>query len=479
MQFRLGWLTLLAAVPLAAQAPTEAAQREAREILSEMLSTNTTLDQGDVTPLAMKLAARFKSAGVPDSDITVIGATEKNKNLIVHLHGKGSAPPVLFLAHLDVVDAPRKDWSVDPFALTEKGGWLYGRGTIDDKGPATTLVAAMLALVRSKAALSRDVILALTSGEESEGEPGAAWLVRTHRPLVNAEYVFNFDAGGPMIDRGKLAWIELQSSEKVYWSVTLTARNAGGHSSLPRGDNAIFELANALRNMEGLHFPVDLTDVSRAELAARAPFVAPDEVALVRAVAKQPLDSAAAYRLALVSPSYNALLRTTCVPTLLSGGHAENALPAEAVATVNCRIVPGETTASVMAKIREVVADTGIHVAEVDPAKPSPPSPLLPERVDQVKAAARAAWGHDVPIVPVQENGATDGLFFRNAGIPVYGVLGIPMPIDEERMHGNDERIPVKSFRDGVAFATALVREVAGVSASKAAPKGKKPAGKH
>ncbi|MGH7592513.1 MAG: M20/M25/M40 family metallo-hydrolase [Gemmatimonadales bacterium] len=458
-----GLCLVLATTPLSAQAPSEAAQREAREILTAMVSMNTSLQHGDVTPLAEELAARFRRAGVPAADVQVIGPEARNKNLVVRLRGKPGSKPVLFLAHLDVVDALRGDWSLEPFALTEKDGWLYGRGTADDKGPAATLMAGALALVRSRAVPNRDIILALTSGEENADEPGALWLVRNHRELVNADWVFNFDAGGPAIDRGKLAWLELQGSEKVYWTVTLTARNPGGHSSLPRADNAIYELMNALRGVEALNFPVDLTEVARAQLAARAQFVSPTEAGLIRAVLTSPLDSAAAYRLARFSPSYNALLRTTCTPTMLAGGHAENALPALATATVNCRLIPGESSTDIMRQLRRAVADTGISIAEVNPAKPSPPSPLLPDRLALVKGAIHSAWGRGVPISPVQENGATDGLYFRNVGIPVYGVTGIPMPVGEERMHGKDERIPTRSFREGVAFATALMAEAAGV----------------
>ncbi len=456
-------LCALVAGQLGAQAPTDAAQREARLILTELVSANTSLQHGDVTPLAEEIAARFQRAGVPTSDIHIVGPEAKNKNLVVRIHGTGPEKPVLFLAHLDVVDALRSDWSVEPYAATEKDGWIYGRGTIDDKGPAATLIAGMLALIRTKAKPARDIILALTSGEESDGVTGAAWLVQTHRELVDVGWVFNFDAGGPAIENGKLAWIELQGAEKVYWSVVLSARNPGGHSSLPRTDNAIYQVVNALHGVEALNFPLDLTEIARAQLAAFAPFEAPGEAALIRAAIKQPLDSNDAYRLARFSPSYNALLRTTCVPTMLAAGHAENALPALATATINCRIVPGESSASVLKALRAAIPDTGVTIKEVEPAKPSPPSPLAPERIALVKAASRAAWGRDLPVIPVQENGATDGLFFRNAGIPVYGVHGIPMPSNEERMHGNNERIPVKSFREGVTFATALMAETAGI----------------
>ena len=465
-------LCTAAVAPLAAQSANDAAQKEAREILTEMVSMNTSLQRGDVTPLAEKLAARFRKAGVPAADVQVVGPEAKNRNLVVRIRGKGSAKPVLFLAHLDVVDALRGDWSLEPFALTQqKDGWLYGRGTADDKGPAATLVAAALALVRSKVVPEHDIVLALTSGEENADEPGAAWLIHSRRELVDAAWVFNFDAGGPSIDRGKLAWLELQGAEKVYWTVTLTARNPGGHSSLPRPDNAIFSLVNAVRALEGLAFPVDLTDVARAQLTARAAFVAGPEAAVIKDALKLPVDSNGAFRLARFSPSYNALLRTTCIPTMLAAGHAENALPALATATVNCRLVPGETSASALQAIKAVINDTAITLAEVNPAKPSPPSPLLPERLALIKAASKAAWGHEVPITPVQENGATDGLYFRNAGIPVYGVTGIATPVGEERMHGKDERILAKSFMEGVVFATALMKETAG---GKAAAKPKK-----
>jgi acetylornithine deacetylase/succinyl-diaminopimelate desuccinylase-like protein len=448
---------------LVAQKPTAQDQQEALRILVEMVETNTSLARGDVTPLAEKLAARFRKAGVPAADVQVIGPEEKNRNLVVRIRGTGQGKPVLFLAHLDVVDAFKKDWSFEPYAVTEKNGWLYGRGTIDDKGPAATLVAAGLAMARSRTRPARDIIIALTSGEETSDDPGAAWLVREHRDLVDADWVFNFDAGGPMIgDRGK-TWIELQSAEKVYWTVTLTARNPGGHSSLPRRDNAIYQLADALRFLAVYRFPIHLTEVSRAELEARAKLVPKDEAELIRAAIAQPLNEDAADRLSRVSPFYNALLRTTCVATMLNAGHAENALPATATATVNCRLVPGETPAEVLPRLRQTISDTGIAIAEIFPAKPSPPSPLLPERLTMVKRASKAAWGKELPILPVQENGATDGLYFRNAGIPVYGVLGIPMPVGEERMHGKDERIPTKSFSDGVTFARELMRAAAGI----------------
>ncbi len=454
---------LTIAAPLAAQAPTDAAQKEAREILAEMISANTSLGRGDVTPLVEKLAARFRKAGVAVADVEVLGPEPKNKNLVVHIRGKGTGKPVLFLAHLDVVDALRADWSLEPYALTEqKDGWLYGRGTADDKGPAATLVAGTLALIRSKVVPDHDIILALTAGEENADEPGAAWLIRTHKELVNAEYVFNFDAGGPAIDHGKLAWLELQGAEKVYFTVALSTHNPGGHSSLPRADNAIYQLAKALRGIETLNFPIDLTEVARAYLTARAQFVAAPEAAMIKAALAQPLDSTAAFRLARFSPAYNALLRTTCIPTMLTGGHAENALPALAKVTVNCRLIPGEKSADIVAAITRAAGDTGITITEVNPAKPSPASPLLPERLALVKAASKAAWGKEIPITPVQENGATDGLYFRNAGVPVYGVTGIANPVGEERMHGKDERILAKSFKEGVAFATALIRGTAG-----------------
>jgi acetylornithine deacetylase/succinyl-diaminopimelate desuccinylase-like protein len=258
-----------------------------------------------------------------------------------------------------------------------------------------------------------------------------------------------------------LRWLELQGSEKVFFTVSLSVRNAGGHSSLPRADNAIYRLSAALGRLATLRFPIHLSDVTRAQLAAQAGYVPAQEAAAIRAAIALPLDVAAAERLAVRTPAYNAILRTTCVPTLLAAGHAENALPALAKATVNCRLIPGESAQDVMAVLRRTVADTAVAIDVVTAAKPSPPSPLVPRRLALIDAASRAAWGRTIPFFPVQENGATDGLFFRNAGIPVYGLTGIAMPTDELRMHGRDERIPVKSFAEGVVFATVLMREVA------------------
>ncbi|MES2305452.1 MAG: M20/M25/M40 family metallo-hydrolase [Gemmatimonadota bacterium] len=460
MRFLPTTLLVLCATPLLAQQPTPA-QREAREILAEMVGMNTSEVRGDVTPLAEKLAARFRAAGIPAADVIVIGAAERHRNLVVRIRGTGKAKPVLFLSHLDVVDALREDWSLDPFTLTEQDGWLYGRGTADDKGPGATLIAGMLALARSPQKPERDIILALTSGEENGDVPGASWLVTNHRELVDAEFVFNFDAGGPVIDGGALKWLELQSSEKVYYTVSLSVHNAGGHSSLPRADNAIYRLATALGRLQAYRFPIHLSEVTRAQLAAQAKYVSAAEASAIRAAIALPLNQAAAERLAARSPGYNAILRTTCIPTMLAGGHAENALPALARATVNCRLIPGESAVAALATLKRVVHDTAVTFDIVTDAKPSPPSPLLPSRLELINSAAIETWGHALPFFPVQENGATDGLFFRNAGIPVYGLTGIAMPTGESRMHGKDERIPAKSFAEGVTFATALIQAAA------------------
>lgn len=449
------------ASPVGAQQPV-GAQHEAREILAEMVGLNTSLQRGDVTPLAEKLAARFRAAGVPAADVMLVGPETKNRNLVVRIRGTGTAKPVLFLSHLDVVDAIREDWSLDPFTLTEQDGWLYGRGTADDKGPGATLVAGALALIRSHVTPSRDIILAMTSGEENGDEPGAEWLIKNRRDLVDAEYVFNFDAGGPALEGGALKWLELQSSEKVYYTVSLSVRNAGGHSSLPRADNAIYRLSRALNRLSSLRFPIHLSEVTRAQLAAQAQYVPADEAAAIKAAIALPLKPAAAERLAGRSPGYNAVLRTTCIPTMLTGGHAENALPALARATVNCRLIPGESAEATTATLRRSIADTAVAIDVVTAAKPSPPSPLVPARLALITAAAEATWGRALPFFPVQENGATDGLFFRNVGIPVYGLHGIATPTNEARMHGRDERILVKSFTEGVVFATALMAQVAG-----------------
>jgi acetylornithine deacetylase/succinyl-diaminopimelate desuccinylase-like protein len=451
-------LVAFASAASSARQPSSAAHEQAgRAILKELIETNTTHSTGNVTTAAERMSARLIAAGFPKEDVQIVGTVEKKRNLVARYRGTGTRKPVLFIAHLDVVEAKREDWSFDPFVLNEKDGYYYGRGTLDVKGGAATLVAAFVRLRQEKWAPDRDLILALTADEEGGPNNGIAWLIANRRDLITAEYCINFDSGGPELHGGKVTALEVQAAEKVYQSFTLTVKNAGGHSSLPRKDNAIYRLAAGLGKLSAYEFPVRLNEVTRSYFDRMAPLSGAD-AADMRAVAGKVTNAAAATRLSGKSPFYNALLRTTCVPTLLQGGHAENALPQAAVATVNCRMLPDEDPAVVKRTIERVVADPQIAVAAIAPATPSPSSPLVPEVFQAIAGAVRATYGRDIPLVPYMETGATDGLLLRNAKVPVYGTNGIAFDPDDVRAHGKDERILVRSFNEGLEFAYQLGR---------------------
>jgi acetylornithine deacetylase/succinyl-diaminopimelate desuccinylase-like protein len=431
-----------------------------RAIFTELIATNTTHSTGNTTLAANKLAARFLAAGFPAADVQVIGPNAKNRNLVVRYRGRGTRKPLLFIAHLDVVEAKREDWSIDPFVLTERDGYFYGRGTLDVKGGAAQLVAAMLRLKQEHFVPDRDLILALTAGEESGGDyNGIQWLLANRRALIDAEFCLNVDAGGGEIHQGKLTDYSVQAAEKVYHSVSLTVRNPGGHSSLPTKENAIYRLAAALERLQRFDFPPRLTETTRAYFAASAPLATGQVAADMRAILATPADTVAMRRLS-ASSFYNAELRTTCVATMITGGHAENALPQLARATVNCRMLPDEKPEDVERTLKRVVNDTLVAVEPLNTAVPSPPSPLSGERLQVLERAVRSVWSN-LPIVPIMETGATDGLFLRNAGMPVYGVGGIAYDVDDVRAHGRDERILVSAFNDGLEFLYRLMRTAA------------------
>jgi acetylornithine deacetylase/succinyl-diaminopimelate desuccinylase-like protein len=436
-------------------------QRLGHDILKELIETNTTHSTGSVTLASERVAARLIAAGFPRADVQIVGDVERERNLVARYRGKGTRKPVLFLAHLDVVEARREDWSMDPFVLTERDGFFYGRGTLDVKGGAATLVSAFVRLRQEGWVPDRDLILALTADEEGGGHNGVTWLLANRRDLIAAEYCINMDSGGPELRGDKVTALDVQAAEKVYGSFTLTVKNPGGHSSLPTKDNAIYRLAAGLQRLAQFEFPVRLTEVTRAYFERMAALATGQEATDMRAVARQPPDAEAAARLSAKSPFHNALLRTTCVPTLLRGGHAENALPQTSEAVVNCRMLPDEDPAFVKQTLDRVVADSAIVVTPIGKSTPSPPSPLAPEVFTAIEAAARAVWGK-TPIVPFMETGATDGLFLRNAGVPVYGVNGIAYDPDDVRAHGKDERILVRSYNEGLEFAYQLVRTVGG-----------------
>ncbi|HEX2779191.1 MAG TPA: M20/M25/M40 family metallo-hydrolase [Gemmatimonadaceae bacterium] len=454
---------LAAAAPLAAQTmQLTPNQRLAREIFRELIEINTSYKEGSTTPAARAVAKRFLDAGWAAKDVTVIGpAGDKDSNVVVRFPGKSKTlKPILLIAHLDVVEALRSDWSMDPYTLTEKDGFFYGRGTSDIKDGATTLIMALLRMKQEKITPNRTLILALTAGEEGGGGyDGMEWLAAQHRELIDAEFCVNVDGGDPQIKDGKRITRPVQTSEKLYQSYRLEVRNPGGHSSMPTPENAIVRLADALGRIGRHTFPVHLTETTRGYLARQAAMETGQLAADMRAIVANEHDDAAAARLSR-SPFYNAQLRTTCVPTMLEGGHAPNALPQTARATVNCRIMPGETPAQTQATLVKVIGDDSVHVTPIDEAKPAEPSPLSPAVMGPVERVTARLWP-GVVVIPVLETGATDGYYLRAAGIPTYGISGVFIDVDDYRAHGRDERILVKSFYDGVEYVYELVREYA------------------
>ena len=467
------WMAVLAVLAgdsvVARRAPADPTPL-GHQILEELIETNTTLSSGSTTLAAERMAARLIAAGFPRGDVMVVGGADQRKNLVARLRGRaGGGRPVLFFAHLDVVEARRDDWSMDPFALTERDGYFYGRGTLDVKGGAATLVTAFCSLRQRGVVPDRDLILALTADEEGGPNNGVQWLLANDRDLIAADYAINVDAGGPEIRGGRVSALTVQAAEKVFASFTLTVHNRGGHSSLPVPENAIYRLAAGLQRLATLVLPTHTSEITRAYFAAQATLASGANAADMRAVSVLPTDEAAARRLSASSPFYNAMLRTTCVPTLLEGGHAENALPQTARATINCRVLPEEQPADVMQTLVRAIADPQVEVAPVAAPTPSPPSPLRADLRSALERIARDMWGRDLPLVPVMETGATDGLYLRNAGMPVYGVTGIAYDPEDNRSHGKDERILVRAFDEGLVFIERLVAAVGGGPAPSAA----------
>lgn len=453
--------SVLASVALPAE--TEAQTRTspvdsalARAILTEIVGIKSVSGTRETVDAAQALVRQLRAAGFSEQDAFVTGSSGSVGNVVARLRGRGAGRPLLLMAHLDVVPALREDWSTDPFTLTEKDGWWYGRGTIDNKEGVTTIVTNMIRWKRDGFVPGRDIIAVLTGDEETASDQIEWFASGEGRKLIgNPGLALNFDAGGGTIYNGREAVLDVQTSEKVYVSYRLTVRNSGGHSSQPRPDNAIYSLARALTRLASHNFPVEVSATTRLGLERSAPFEADSIARLMRLVARLPMDTAAARRLTSIT-RFNAQLRTTCVATRLAGGHADNALPQTAQTTVNCRILPGTDTSVVVRALRSVVADTAVEIAQVNSATVSPPSPLTPEMLVAVESVAKKFWP-GVVVVPVMSSGATDGSYVRNAGIPVYGIGGIFTEPDESRAHGRDERVEVRRFYEGLEFAKAMV----------------------
>jgi len=433
--------------------------QRARDIFEQLININTTGSSGSTTAAAKAMADWLLKAGFPPADVQIIGPdSSPNHNLVARYRAASSRlKPILLLAHIDVVEAKREDWSFDPFTLTEKDGFFYGRGTLDVKDGAAILVATLSRLRQEGYKPNRDLILALTTGEEGGSDyNGVDWLLKNHRDLIDAEYVINMDAGDPVKVEGKRLFRSVQAAEKVYVTFKLEVHNPGGHSSLPTKDNAIYRLAAALGRVSAYEFPARLNEITRAFFPRMAQLqqgqVATDMTAAGAG------DTAAIRRLSDASPLYNAQFRTTCVATELTGGHAENALPQSATATINCRMLPGTPQAEVQEALARAVSDTAVKISVVSPANPSPMAALKPEVMSRIEAVTKRLW--NIPVIPVMETGATDGLYLRNAGIPVYGISGVFVDINDVRAHGKDERIGVQDYYDGAEYIYQLVKAV-------------------
>ena len=438
----------------------DATKQLARDIFKQLVEINTTDSVGSTTIAAQAMAKRLLDAGFPASDVQVLGPNDRKGNMVARIHGTGAKKPILFICHLDVVEARRADWSMDPFQLIEKDGYFYGRGTGDIKDGDAFLVTTFIRLKQENYKPDRDLILALTADEEGGASNGVAWLIKNHRELIEAEYVINPDAGDFELENGKRLLVGIQASEKLYQDFELTVTNPGGHSSLPTSENAIYQLAEGLTRLEKYQFPFELNEVTREYFAREADIVGGQTGADMKGILKTPPDPAALARLSAI-PYYNARVRTTCVATRLDGGHANNALPGMARANVNCRILPGHSPDEIEATLVKVLDDPRIVVAHAaglaSSGIPNPPSPLRPDLMAALKKVANEMWP-GVPIVPVMDAGASDGAISRAAGLPTYGLPGLFMDVDDDRSHGRDERIRVASFYDGVDFYYRLVK---------------------
>lgn len=431
-------------------------QELARDIFRELIEINTTVNMGS-TSAAETMAVRLRNAGFPESDITVAGPHPQHMNLVVRYHGNGTKPPILFIGHLDVVEALQQDWSFDPFKFREIGGYFYGRGTTDMKNEDADLVSNLIRLRQEKFQPERDIIVALTENEEGGNANGIRWLLANRRDLINAEYCINPDGGGGDIKNGHEIMIAIQTSEKVYADFTLETHNKGGHSSLPVKDNAINRMAEALTRLADYDFSLDLNETSRMYFERSAQIATGQVKADMLAVSGFTTDTIAANRLAKSSPIYNSQMRTTCVATMINGGHANNALPQSVTVNINCRLLPDDNIEHVTTALRDIINDPQVELKCTYAAVPGPLSPLRQDVMDAVDKITASMWP-GVIVTPVMATGATDGKLLRSAGMPVYGVSGMFGDIDDIRAHGRDERIGVKEFYNGVEFMYRLMK---------------------
>jgi acetylornithine deacetylase/succinyl-diaminopimelate desuccinylase-like protein len=456
-------LTVHAAPPDVGSAASEP---QFRELYKELVETNTTLSSGSCTLAAERMAARLKAAGFPDSDLHPFAAPDhpKEGGLVAIYPGRDKkAKALLLLAHIDVVEAKREDWTRDPFKLVEENGNFYARGSVDDKAEAAIWVDTLVRYKKENFKPRRTLKLALTCGEETAGAfNGAQWLTQNQRELIDAEFAINEGAWGELDAQGNKVVMQIQAGEKFPQNYRLEAINRGGHSSRPIKDNAIYHIANALTKVEGYEFPAMFTDASRAYFTGIAKIQAAkgnqDVAAAMNSLVKDPNDTKSIALVSQKDPSWNATMRTTCVATMLEGGHATNALPQRARANVNCRIFPGVSAESVQQKLEELIADPAVKVTMTESRGPTPPPPPLTPKVLGPFQKLTAQFWPGLPVLPLLQAGATDGEFTNAAGIPTYGLMPIFAGPDLGNIHGLNEYVGVQTLLEGRDFLYRLVK---------------------
>jgi len=456
----------LAATPLldtnAAPAPASADETAFRALYKQLVEINTTLSVGNCTEAAEAMRARLIAAGIPKADTQVLTPPNRPKDgdLLAVLHGSDAkAKPMLLLAHIDVVEAKRADWTRDPFKLVEENGWFYARGASDDKAMASVFTDSLIRYRQEGFKPRRDIKLALTCGEETPDTfNGVHWLLQTRPEALGAAFALNEGAGGELDANGKPVALQVQAGEKIYQDFQLDAEDVGGHSSRPTHSNPILRLSNGLARIGAYNFPIQLNDVTRAYFKAEIELQSPQIGADMRAILATPPDEAAVQRLWAINPGWNGVMRTTCVPTQIEGGHAPNALPQHVHANVNCRILPNTPVDEVRKQLVQVMGEEKISIKPVgEIGTATAPPPLSPQIMEPVRKVADRIWP-GVAIVPLMSAGATDGRFLNAAGIPTYGLSGMFHDAEGSHAHGLNERIRVKSLLDGRKFLYEVVK---------------------
>jgi acetylornithine deacetylase/succinyl-diaminopimelate desuccinylase-like protein len=461
---RLAAASLLASLAAGAAAQADGIrpdQAAFREIYKELVETNTTLSAGSCTEAAEKMAARLRKAGYPESDLHLFATADhpKEGGLVAILPGSDpKARAMLLLAHIDVVEAKREDWERDPFKLVEENGYFYARGSLDDKSMAATWVDTLIRLRAERTKPRRTVKMALTCGEETSGAfNGAEYLVKEKRDLIDAAFALNEGAWGLLDASGKRVMMGVQAGEKTSQNFRLEVTNPGGHSSRPVKNNAIYHLAAALTRIEHYEFPIKLNDTTRTYFTRMSGIVGGEMGAAMTKLVADPTDAAAIAKVT-DDPTFNGMLHTTCVATMLDAGHATNALPQRARANVNCRIYPGESADSVEQVLQRVVADPEVKVSTLETRGPPSVVPPLTREIMGPIEKVSARFYPNVPVIPLLQPGATDGQFLSTSGIPTYGINGLFMDPDLGFIHGLNERVRVQSLYDGRDFLYELVK---------------------